>query len=185
MGPTVKFADNLILKVEDESKAGQVLDLYQRNKEAFECFEPTRPIDFYTQNYHATSLYREHKAYLLGTFLRYYIYLFPNESKIIGSINFNFLNDGNSRFVEMGYKVDVDYQNMGIAYTACLAGMKVIKEDYGITRIDARIHPSNFASKRLAEKLGFKPMYIEPQSAHVNGRYVDLIRYSMDISDIQ
>lgn len=185
MGPTVKFADNLILKVEDDSKARQVLDLYLRNREAFECFEPTRPEDFYTVNYHAVSLYREYKAYQLGTFLRYYIYLFPDEYKIIGSVNFNFINSEGTKFVEIGYKVDVDYQNMGIAYTACTAAMKVIRNDYGITRVDARIHPANLASRRLAEKLGFKPVYTESQWAHVNGRYVHLIRYSLDISDIQ
>lgn len=185
MGPMIKFAENLILKVEDEKNAAAVLNLYLRNKISFERFEPTRPSDFYTLEYHITSLRREFKAYSLGAFLRYYIYLFPNDRKIIGSINFNFQHDNNIPYVEMGYKVDSLYQNQGIAFCACKAALSVIKNDYGIKRVDARIHPDNISSKRLAEKLGFSPLRLEPNSAHVNGRYVDLIRYSLDTSDIQ
>lgn len=185
MGPTIKFSDNLILKIEDESKAKQVLDLYLRNRACFERFEPTRPDDFYTLEYHRYCLKRELKAYQLGSFLRYYLYLFPDERRIIGSVNFNLLSDGYTHFAEIGYKVDVDYQNMGIAYSACKAGIAVIKQDYGITRIDARIHPKNYASIHLAEKLGFKPLIFEPNSAHVNGKVVDIIRYSLNTSDIQ
>ena len=185
MGPMIKFTDNLMLKVENEEKARAVLNLYLRNKECFEEFEPTRPSDFYTEEYHRTSLRREYKAYSLGTFLRYYIYLFPNENNIIGAINFNFYNDSNVPYAEVGYKVDYKYQNMGIAYSACLAGFRVMKDDYGITKIYARIHPDNTPSRHLAEKLGFIPVSYEPKSANVNGRYVDLIRYSLDTSEIQ
>lgn len=181
----IKFVDNLILKVEDESAASKVLDLYIRNKECFEQYEPTRPADFYTLKYHITSLRREYKAYKLGTFLRYYIYLFPNESKIIGAINFNFLQDSSGPLVEIGYKLDLDYQGVGIAHIACKAALNVIYREYGISRVDARIHQNNLPSLHLASRLGFKPMYLEPQSAHVNGHYVDLMRYSLDISDIQ
>lgn len=185
MGPMIKFADNLILKVEDESAATAVLNLYLRNKIVFERFEPTRPEDFYTLEYHATSLRRELKAYRLGTFLRYYIYMFPNENRIIGSINCNFLSDGYNRFVEIGYKIDTAFQNKGIAYCACQTVLSVLRKDYGITRVDARIHPDNIPSQKLANKLGFKPVKLEPKSASVNGHYVDLMRYSLDISDIQ
>ncbi len=185
MGPMIKFADNLLLKVENETKAADVLAMYLRNKESFEMYEPTRPEGFYTQGFHEVALRREYLSYQLGTFLRYYIYLFPDDKKIIGAINFNFYSHNNESYVEVGYKVDYDYRNIGVAYSACLAGFKVIREDYGINRVDARIHPNNKASLRLVEKLGFKFVQLEEQSAHVNGRYVDLFRYSLDISDIQ
>lgn len=185
MGPLIKYSEHIILKVEDETKAKEVLNLYLRNKTAFEQFEPTRPSDFYTIDYHAAMLRRERIAYQMGTFLRYYIYRPYNTSRIIGAVNFNFINHEPVAYAEIGYKVDSLYQSQGIGYEACLAAIRVIKYDYGFKRIDARIHPDNVASKKLAEKIGFKPVCLEEQSANVLGHYVDLIRYSLDTSDIQ
>lgn len=185
MGPSVKLSNRIILRVENEASAQKVLNLYLRNKTAFEQFEPTRPADFYTKDYHAAMLRREYKAYQLGTFLRYYIYRTTNPNRIIGSVNFNFFHDAAMPFAEIGYKVDRLYQNQGIGYEACRLGISVIKQDYGINRIDARIHPDNLPSLRLAEKLGFTPVRLEPQSANILGHYVDLMRYSLSTSDTQ
>ena len=185
MGPLIKCSEHLILRVENETKAKEVLNLYLRNKTAFEQFEPTRPSDFYTIDYHTAMLKREYKAYQLGKFLRYYIYRPYNTSRIIGSVNFNFIYTESVPFVEIGYKIDSLYQNQGLAYEACLTAMDIIKYDYNVRRIDARIHPDNIASIKFADKLGFKPLRVEEQSANILGRYVDLIRYSLNTSDIQ
>lgn len=185
MGPYIKYTKNLILQVENESKAKEVLDLYLRNRYVFEQFEPTRPFDFYTIDYHYSMLYREYNAFLRGNFIRYYIYRPSNMSRIIGAINFNIHMDSVEPYAEIGYKIDQLYQNQGLCYEACLACLQVIKNDYGIHKVDARIHPDNKSSIALARKLGFKPLYVEPQSANVMGKYVDLVRYSLTISDIQ
>ena len=66
-----------------------------------------------------------------------------------------------------------------------MSTFEVIKKHYGINRVDARIHPDNGASKRLAEKIGFMPIRLEPKCANILGKYEDLIRYSVNISDIQ
>lgn len=185
MGPMIKISKNLILRIENESKAKEVLDLYLRNKTHFEKFEPTRPSDFYTRDYHASILRRELKAYQLGTFLRYYVYKSSNTSRIIGSVNFNFMHGGQSKFAEIGYKIDSLYVNQGIGYEACITAIYVMMHDYGIERIDARIHPDNAASISLVEKMCFKPIRVEKHSANIMGRYTDLIRYSLNTSDIQ
>ena len=65
MGPLIKYTNRLILRVENESKAKQVLDLYLRNRLPFEQYEPTRPASFYTQDYHWSSLHREYIAYTM------------------------------------------------------------------------------------------------------------------------
>ena len=118
MGPLIKYTNRLILRVENESKAKQVLDLYLRNRLPFEQYEPTRPASFYTQDYHWSSLHREYIAYTMGTFLRYYIYLKDRPDKIIGAINFNIFRTSREPYAEIGYKIDALYQNRGIAYEA-------------------------------------------------------------------
>lgn len=185
MGPLTTYTDNLILKVENEFKAHEVLRLYQRNRRCFERFEPTRPTDFYTLDYHATALRREYSAFEHGRFLRYYIYKSSKQKRIIGAINFNILHNGNNQYAEIGYKLDKLYQNQGIAYAACKAGIQVMIDYYDITHFDARIHPENYPSQKLATRLGFKPVRLEPRSANIMGQDVDLIRYSLITSDIQ
>ena len=106
MGPLIKYTNRLILRVENESKAKQVLDLYLRNRLPFEQYEPTRPASFYTQDYHWSSLHREYIAYTMGTFLRYYIYLKDRPDKIIGAINFNIFRTSREPYAEIGYKID-------------------------------------------------------------------------------
>ena len=64
MGPMVKTTKHLVLRVENENKANEVLALYDRNRASFERFEPTRPAGFYTIDYHAAMLRREYKAYI-------------------------------------------------------------------------------------------------------------------------
>ena len=178
MGPLIKYTNRLILRVENESKAKQVLDLYLRNRLPFEQYEPTRPASFYTQDYHWSSLHREYIAYTMGTFLRYYIYLKDRPDKIIGAINFNIFRTSREPYAEIGYKIDALYQNRGFAYEACEVALYVLEHDYQIHRVDARIHPENIASITLATKLGFRPLQFEPQSANILGHYVDLMRYT-------
>ncbi len=185
MGPIEKSTNRIVLRVENETKAKNVLDLYLRNKINFEQFEPTRPSDFYTIDYHAAMLRREFKSYQLGSFLRYYIYRTTNSERIIGSVNFNFFSDGFTRYAEIGYKIDALYQNQGIGTEACKLGIAILKDYYNIHRIDARIHPTNYASLRLAEKLGFTYVKQEPRSANIMGKTTDLIRYTLDTSRTQ
>lgn len=178
MGPAIQLTPNLILRVEDESKAAQVLDLYIRNRVQFEEFEPTRPTDFYTIAYHTQALRREYRAYMLGTFLRYYIYSRYDDSKIIGSVNFNLYCDETRQYAEIGYKIDHMHQNRGYAYEACMAGMDILAKHYNIHHIDARIHPDNSPSLSLARKMNFRYMAMEAHSANIKGQDVDLIRYT-------
>lgn len=182
MGPLIKYTNRLILCVENETKAEQVLDLYLRNRIPFEQYEPTRPVSFYTKEYHRSSLHREYIAYTMGTFLRYYIYLINQPEKIIGSVNLNLFPNNREPYAEIGYKVDVLHQNCGIAYEACEAALHVLVKDYQIHRVDARIHPENTASLALAKKLRFRPLQFEPQSANILGHYVDLMRYTRTLS---
>lgn len=179
MAPDQLISNRIILRVETESAAPLVLSLYEKNRDAFERFEPTRPRNFYTLDYHITSLNREYYAYTAETFLRYYIYLKESPDEIIGSINYNFRWDNLRRFAEIGYKLDERFQGQGIAYEACVLSMSVLPKYYNIHHVDARIHPENPASIRLATKLGFAPKCLEPKSANILGKDVDLVRYSL------
>ncbi len=185
MVPIETHTKHYILRVENEAKAKNVLDLYLRNRMVFEKYEPTRPSNFYTIDYHTAMLCRERKSYDLGLFVRYYIYSPTNMSRIIGSINFNIYRNEAGDYVEVGYKIDSLYQNQGIAYEVLNHLIPMVSQHYHIYRFDARIHPENYPSIRLAVKLGFTPMHLEPKSANILGQDVDIVRYSLTTSQTQ
>lgn len=185
MGPLETTTKHYNLKIEDETKARRVLDLYLRNRMSFEKFEPTRPENFYTVGYHMAMLQRERRAYQLGSFVRYYIYSPANMSRIIGAVNFNIYRQGEVEYAEIGYKIDSLYQNQGIAFEVLSHLIPLVSRHYHIYRFDARIHPENYPSIRLATKLDFQPVCLEPKSANILGQDVDIVRYSLTISQSQ
>ncbi len=185
MGPLEIRTPHYILKIEDESKAKNVLDLYLRNRISFEKYEPTRPSGFYTVDYHFAMLKREQTSYRNGLFVRYYIYSPANTNRVIGSINFNFYGNFNNSYAEVGYKIDSLYQNQGIAYEVISHLIPIISKAYDVHVFHARIHPENYPSIRLATKLGFQVGQLEPKSANILGKDVDIVRYVLVTSHIQ
>lgn len=176
--------ERLILHVENNSKAAEVLNFYTRNKHIFEPFEPTRPTNFYTLSYQKASMEYEFQEIMKGKTLRYYIYLREDPEVIIGSVNFSNIQSAPFSRASIGYKLDEAYQGYGYAYEACEAAIASLFEDYRLHRIDARIAPENISSIKLIERLGFVYEGIEYQGVEVNGSYKDHYRYGL-ISTIQ
>lgn len=176
--------DRLILKVENSSKAEEVLEFYSKNRELFEQFEPTRPNNFYTLAYQAASMNYEYNAAIKGKTLRYYIYLNEQPDTIIGSVNFSQIMHGPFSRASIGYKLDADYHGHGYAFEACQAAITTIFSDYRIHRLDARVALNNIPSIKLLERLDFCYEGIEYQGVEVNGTFIDHYRYGL-ISTIQ
>ena len=178
MAPEFAETERLILRVEHEDAAERVLDLYLRNRDEFEAYEPTRPEGFYTLDFHTRVLHREYNLYCSEQFLRYHLYFKERPDYCVGSLNFNIRNDGDV-FCEVGYKIEHTLWNQGIATEAVTAGIDIMEEYYPITRVDARILNTNAKSRHLLKKLGFVFMCEEPQSANILGKDVDITRYTL------
>ncbi|MBR4515502.1 MAG: GNAT family N-acetyltransferase [Lachnospiraceae bacterium] len=177
MAPYITYTDRLILAIELPEIADKVLEFYIKNASTFERYEPTRPEDFYTLEYHQQAMEGELSLYDMGSFVRYYIYTKDDPDIIVGALNFNVKFDTDTSFVEIGYKIDSDYRNLGIATEAVREGLRIMHDYYNINRFDMRILPNNYPSKKVAKKLGFEPVEFEPQSANVLGEQVDVMRF--------
>ena len=177
------ITDRLILQVEDSSKAEQILSFYEKNHMVFDCFEPTRPDNFYTLTYQQAALQYEYSEIVKGKTLRYYIYLKESPDTIIGSLNFSRIEHGPFSRASIGYKIDRDYQNQGYATEGCQAAIPVLFSNYRIHRIEARVSPDNIPSIKLLEHLGFQFEGMEYKSVEVNGVFQDHFRYSLIAPD--
>jgi len=171
--------EHLILSVATNENAKDVLDFYVDNQHLFDAYEPTRPQNFYTEAYHKACLTVEYDNIIHHRFLRYYIYLKTNPTKIIGSINFSDIVYGAFLKATIGYKLDQNYHHQGYALEACKHVIDIMFNDYQLERIEAKVLPSNSPSIRVLENLNFRFEGMEYSAVSINNSRVDLHRYSL------
>ena len=66
--------DRLYLRTLDERSADKILEFYNAGKDVFSRVESEKPSSFYTLSYQATLASMEFKAFLDGTYMRYYLF---------------------------------------------------------------------------------------------------------------
>ncbi|MFS0672162.1 GNAT family N-acetyltransferase [Ornithinibacillus sp. 179-J 7C1 HS] len=104
------------------------------------------------------------------------------DNKVIGSCGFlNWLSDHHR--VDIGYELDKKYWGMGIASEALRAVLAYGFESLDIQRVQALIEPPNLASIHLVEKHGFHREGLLRQYEYGNGKFDDLLMYSLLKSD--
>ncbi len=168
----------LILQTLDFNNAHKVLSFYEDNKDFFEPWESKRPSNFYTLAYHRTSLIIEEELLRKDKALRFWVFLKDNTDLIIGTVSFYNIRRNTYSSCQIGYKFDKDHVNMGYAYEAINFSMKIIKKEYNLHRLEAKIMPSNTKSIKLIKKLGFEYEELEPSSIKIMGKWEDHQIYS-------
>lgn len=176
--------NRLLLQIEREDKAADVLSFYKENASLFDCYEPTRPANFYTLSYQKAMLQYEYDQMIKGKTLRYYVYCKEEPFRIIGSVNFSRIEHGPFSHASIGYKFHQYFHKKGYAFEACQAAIPVIFQNYNIHRLEARVATDNLPSIKLLEKLSFQFEGIEYQSVEVQGTFKDHYRYSLLCPDI-
>lgn len=170
--------NRLILRLLETKDTVNVLSFYNRNRDHFEPWEQKRSPNFYTYNYQYTSLAIEKELINTKKMLRFWIFLKKNSNLIIGSINFYNITEGCFSNCQVGYKIDQNYIGMGFTYEAIKFALKVLKKEYKLHRVEARIMPSNIYSIKLIEKLGFSNEGLARSSIKINGEWEDHFVYA-------
>ncbi len=168
--------ERLELRILDTSYTEDILEFMEANKETFERWDATRPKDFYTYNYQYRFLTAEYNLYNEGKTMRYWLFL-KHTSTIIGSVSFSHINDS-KRHCSIGYKLAEEYQGLGYAMEAASFILPLVVEEFDIKRIEADIMPNNYASQKLAERLGFHYECLAVKSHEILGKLEDHLRYS-------
>ncbi|MDF2890010.1 MAG: Ribosomal-protein-alanine N-acetyltransferase [Clostridia bacterium] len=167
--------ERLILKVLDESYAGQVLDYYKRNSDFLGEWEPVRDASFYEAPYHSMQLHNDTVSMQSGNMLRLWIFKKGDNDRIIGSVAFNNIVRGAFLSCHLGYKLDKDEVNRGYAAEAISKGIEIMFKEYKLHRIEANIMPKNKASLRVVEKLGFYNEGLAYKYLKIHGKWEDHI----------
>ena len=171
--------DRLYIQILNGTYAAQSLRFYEDDRELFERYEPTRPNNFYTENYHRYLLNYEYNRILRGDLMRYYFFPKDDADRIIGTVSLRNIVHGAYEKCEIGYKLSGDYQGQGYAREGIACVLQIAFEELGLRRIEAYCMPENASSIRLLESLHFQPEGRLRQYVQINGRYEDHLLYSL------
>ncbi len=92
--------------------------------------------------------------------------------KLIGDLGIHFLDSDNKQ-VEIGCTLNKDYHGKGYATEVLKKVIDYLFNDLNKHRIITSIDPSNSASIRLVERLGFRKEAHFIKSLYLNGKWVD------------
>jgi ribosomal-protein-alanine N-acetyltransferase len=82
--------------------------------------------------------------------------IFRSNNALIGYCGFLHWHLDGADEIEIGYRLDPDYWNRGLASEAAQAVRDHAFRDLNLSKVISLIHPDNIASRRVAEKNGMK-----------------------------
>lgn len=170
------LTERLSIRLADPVMADYVFDYYRRNEAFFKAFDPVRPPEFYTLEYHRAALAGEHVLAKDDKSYRFYISL-RGQDEIIGMVGLNNLIRGAFESCFLSYKLDVNHKKNGYMTEALRKVLAVAFGELGLHRVEANILPDNYASIRTAEKAGLEKEAYFSKYLKISGEWRDHVHY--------
>jgi ribosomal-protein-alanine N-acetyltransferase len=106
------------------------------------------------------------------------------EGRLVGQLTMGGVTYGSLRSGHIGYWVDQRVAGRGVIPTAvalvCDHAYRALK----LHRVEIAMRPENVASKRVAEKLGFRYEGIRPAFLHIDGDWRDHLVYALHAEEV-
>ena len=105
------------------------------------------------------------------------------DGDLVGQLTVGGIAGGSLRSAHIGYWVDQRMAGRGIMPTAV-----ALATDHcfatGLHRIEINIRPENIASRRVVEKLGFRPEGLRPAYLHIDGDWRDHLSFALTAEEV-
>jgi ribosomal-protein-alanine N-acetyltransferase len=163
----------------DTGDTKQFFDFLMRNKEYFKKWSPEYEPDYFDIKFHKAWLKSIEREYKEGRQIKFGVYIKSDIKRIIGTVSFSNIIMGIFRSCFLGYRIDEFETKRGYATEAIKRGVQYMFSELQLHRIEANIMPSNAASIRVVEKLGFVNEGLAPKYLKVNGKWEDHYHYVM------
>lgn len=171
--------DRLILRLPSTDFLRDLLEFQLRNRDTFEKYEATRPVNFYTLHYQQAVLKCELKLALKQQSIRFYVFSKHDPSHMIGTVCLHNIMPIPYSCTEIGYKFDAAFWHQGYAAEALCEVCAIAFGELDLHRVFARVMPENTSSIHLLERLHFIEEGIEQKSLLIQGKWTDHIRYAL------
>ena len=101
------------------------------------------------------------------------------EGELVGQLNVGGIVRGSLHGCHLGYWIDSRVAGRGIMPTAVALATDHCFWEVGLHRVEVNIRPENTASRRVAEKLGFREEGLRPRFLHIDGEWRDHLSYAL------
>jgi ribosomal-protein-alanine N-acetyltransferase len=144
---TILYSNRLILKVLDDSFAGEVLDFVMRNKDFLNEWEVLRNDKYYTYAFQKQLLIEDLINIEAGRLFKVWLFKADGlEKRIIGSVSISNIVKGAFQSCHLGYRIDEQERNKGYMTEAIERMITYAFQELKLHRIEANIMPKNGAS---------------------------------------
>src|SRR3954447_14636067 len=105
------------------------------------------------------------------------------DGKFAGQLNVAGIVRGSMDSAHVGYWVDQRVAGRGVMPTAVALAVDHCFGPVGLHRIEVNIRPENVASRRVVEKLGFRPEGTRERFLHIDGAWRDHLSFALTVED--
>ena len=103
--------------------------------------------------------------------------------RLVGQLTVGGISWGSLRSAHIGYWVDERVAGRGIMPTAVALATDHLFA-IGLHRVEINIRPENVASRRVVEKLGFRPEGMRPRYLHIDGDWRDHLSFALTAEEV-
>lgn len=171
--PVHSIADGVDIRPLAAGDAIALTEAHQRNREHLAPWSPRREDRYFTLEGQQTEL-SQHLARIESGDLA--AYLVVREDRILGRVNLASIIRGAFQSASIGYWVDRDEQNNGLA-TESVQFACASAQELGLHRVEAGTLVHNEASQRVLRKCGFTQFGTAADYLFINGRWQDHALY--------
>ena len=147
--------ERLRLELPDPSRAVEVVDYYERNRDHLRRWDPRRPEGFYTVAFWQAQLASNRQEFHLGRNARFFIRPHDRHDLVIGSVNLSNFVRGVFQACHLGFGIDAQYEGSGRMREALERVLTYAFDELELHRVMANYQPTNERSGALLRRLGF------------------------------
>ncbi len=148
-------------------------------------WEPTPPLPWYDAHSPAAfrGLYRIlNRSAKAGVAMPFAICL---EDRLVGQLTIGNIIRGAFCSGYAGYWIDSRVAGRGVMPTALALAVDHVFGAGELHRVEVNIRPTNTASRRVVEKLGFREEAFHPRYLHNGGAWQDHLGYALTVEDVE
>lgn len=107
------------------------------------------------------------------------------DGSMVGQLTVAHITWGSMRSASLGYWIDREHAGRGIIPTAVALATDHCFKVAGLHRMEIAMRPENTASRRVAEKLGFRLEGVRPRYLHIDGQWRDHLVYALNAEEVR
>ncbi|GGM20440.1 GNAT family N-acetyltransferase [Promicromonospora citrea] len=176
-----RLADDVTLRELAKDDAVAVAHAYARNREHLEPWDPARPEEFFTEQWHKDRLWVQVLANTNGSAL--HTVLESADGEVVGRLNLTDIVRGAFENGHVGYWIDARYTGRGLMTAALLALADHARDELGLHRLQAATLPHNVASQAVLGRAGFEKIGYAPSYLKIAGSWQDHVVFQRILHD--